>query len=262
MRPCAIALLLFTSAAAGQPLAAQSLPGRDGDPEASLERAEELHYRMRPRDAMDTLEAAVERHPDDPQVLVPAAREAVNLGILASDEEQAERWFVQAEDYARRAVTADSSSLEGRYWLSAALGRRALLEGPGTRVQLAGEIRGLADWVLARDSTHAGAHHVLGKWHSEIRSLRSVTRFFAEHLFGGDEFDDASWDAAIRHLERAVELSPAMLLVRLDLARVYAERDRPADARRQLREVLERPTIHPIDPRTKQEAQELLKSSQ
>ena len=262
MRPSAIALLLLAIGGNGPPLAAQSVRGPDTGPEASLERAEELHYRMRPRDAMDTLEAAVERHPDDATVLVPAAREAINLGILASDDERSERWFRAGEDYARRALAADSSDLEARYWLSAALGRRALLEGPRARVRLAGEIRTLGDWILARDSTHAGAHHVLGKWHAEIRSLRTVTRFFAEHLLGGDEFDDASWDAAVRHLERAVDLSPGMLLFRMDLARVYAERQRPDDARRQLREVLERPTIHPIDPQIKQEAQELLKATQ
>lgn len=260
MRPLPIVLVLLAAAASA--LAAQQTSRGLAEPEASLERAEELHYRMRPRDAMDTLKAAVDRHPDDPRILEAAAREALDLGILTSDDEQAERWFGQAEEYARRAVAADSASLEARYWLSAALGRKALLEGARTRVRLAGEIRDLADWILARDSTHAGAHHVLGMWHAEIRSLRSVTRFFAEHLLGGDEFDDASWDAAIRHLERAVELDPDMLLFRLDLARVTAQRDRREDARAQLREILERPSIHPIDPRMKQEAQELLKSMQ
>lgn len=260
MRPLSTAFLLvmiFGGIAAGQtPL------GPIPSPAPSIDRAEELHYRMRPRDAMDTLEAAVERHPGHEGALLAAAREALTLGILSSEADESERWYQTSEEYARRALEVDSTSLEARYWLAAALGRRALMESPRSRVRMAKEIRTLADRILAGDLDHAGAHHVIGMWHAEIRGLRSVTRFFAEHLLGADEFDDASWVAAIEHLERAVELDPAMLLFRIDLARVYAERDRPEEARAQLREVLDRPTIHPIDPRLKQEAQELLKATQ
>jgi len=260
MRPTSIVFLLVV--VSGEIAAAQTPRGLIPSPAPSIDRAVELHYRMRPRDAMDTLEAAVERHPSHEGALVAAAREALNVGILSSQEDESERWYRRSEDYARGALEVDSASLEARYWLAAALGRRALMESRRSRVRMAEEIRTLADQVLAADSAHPGAHHVLGMWHAEIRGLRSVTRFFAEHLLGADEFDDASWAAAIEHLQRAVRLEPEMLLFRMDLARVYAERGRREEARAQLREVLDRPTIHPIDPRIKQEAQELLKDLQ
>jgi Tfp pilus assembly protein PilF len=125
-------------------------------------------------------------------------------------------------------------------------------------VRLAEEVRRQALRVLELDSLHAGAHHVLGQWHAEVRRLSGVSRFFARHVLGAEVLDQASWDQAVRHLERAVELAPQGIIHHLELARVYLDRDREADARDELREVLQRPALEPTDPLHKQEAVRLM----
>lgn len=226
----------------------------------ALERSRNLHERMQPADAMDLYRSLVERYPENPEVLSAAAGEALTLGILAEEESDALRWYRESEEYARRSVDANPALPDAHYWLAASLGRRALRDTPRRRIRLAGEIRKHALEALDRDSTHAGAHHVLGHWHAEVERTRGLSRFFAERILGAEIFEHASWEEALAHLRRAVVVQPEVLFYRLELARALRDRGQEEEAWTQLREVLERPTLDPIDPLMKQRAQELLKS--
>ena len=228
------------------------------DVPALLEEGQMLHDRLLPLDALHRFEAVVQRDSRHYEARWKAAREAVNVGMLASDDDRKKEWFRRAERHARVGMAARDSAPDARHWLSVALGRRALLEGIRTRVRIAGEVRDLALRVLEVDSLHHGAHHVLGQWHAEVRRLSGIERWIAGNVLGGDAMDEASWEEARKHLERAVELAPGHLLHRLELARIYLDLDREDDARTQLEEVLRRPAMEPTDPLHKQAAQELL----
>lgn len=253
--PTLMALLLGP----GEGAEAQTLRGQGA--ESALERGDELHARMQPREALAAYRAALAEDPHDLDALLRAARECSVLGRLASDEEAAARWFEDGEALARRAVANDPGSIEGRYRLAAILDEQATDAGARLRIELADEIRGQVDFVLERDSAHAGAHHVLGRWHAEIERLGGVARFFARHVLGQEVLDEASWERAIHHLERAVETAPETLTFQLTLAETYLDRGRAGDARGQLRQILERPSLQPVDPQVKQRAQELLKAN-
>lgn len=216
------------------------------------------HTALRPLDALESFRRALERDPNDFETLWRAAREAVDLGMLAANGDDRKQWYDQAVDFARRARAADSTDARGPEWLAIALGRKALEEGPSSRVHMAVEIRELALQALALDSLNAGAHHVLGEWNAQIRRLSGVERWFARKLMGGSVFEKARWEDAEYHLGRAIDLDPNGLIHYLDLARVYIDVNRPEDARDLLRQVLERPAVEPVDPLNKQAAQELL----
>ncbi len=231
---------------------------RTADDPAIVE-GDELHRRLRPLDALESYQTLLRRDSTHAAALWRAAREAVNLGMLTGDAGARAEWYESAEAYARRAVASDSSSADGWTWLAIALGRRALGEGPRTKVRLSTEIREAALRALELDPDAAAAHHVLGEWHAEIRRLGGLTRFAARTLLGADTFDEATWADAERHLRRAVELEPGGLIHRLALARLLLDRDRPDEARLELQEVLDRPAVEPTDARHKQEAQDLLR---
>lgn len=224
-----------------------------------LEQGELLHDRLRPLDALERFEAVIARDSTHVEARWKAAREAVHAGMLAEDEDRSKEWYVRAEDHARYGLAATRDGLEARHWLSVALGRRALHEGIRTRVRLAGEVRDHAMAVLAADSHHAGAHHVLGQWHAEVRRLSGMERWIAKNILGGEALDEASWDAARIHLARAVELAPRYILHRLELARIHLDLDQDEAARRQLEEILALPAAEPTDALHKQEAQKLLR---
>jgi thioredoxin-like negative regulator of GroEL len=99
---------------------------------------------------------------------------------------------------------------------------------------------------------------VLGAWHAEVRRLSGVQRFFAKTLFGGGFMNQASWDTAVWHLERAVASRPEHVYHRLELAEVLVDLKRYTQAREQLERIPQLPVRDVLDEQYKREAAELL----
>lgn len=235
-------LPLFPTGVSGQ----GATPGAGDDP--VLATGEEHRLAGRPDRALTVWEAALVADPELYPVLWRAAREAVVLGMLQDGEERQNEWFLRGEEFARAAMRVEPDAVEGRYWLLAAMGQRALQSGIVTTARLAREIHAGASRLLQEFPDHAGAHHVMGVLNSEVMKLPAVTRFLGRRVLGGgSDLYETSWEEAERHLLRAVELEPGMLLYRMDLALMYIRRDREEDARGVLRDLVERPPREAVD---------------
>ncbi|MEO7985180.1 MAG: hypothetical protein ABI766_01515 [Gemmatimonadales bacterium] len=156
--------------------------------------------------------------------------------------------YAGAETLARRAVTADSARAEGHFALAAAIGRASLTMGKKDRIRRAAVIRDEALKCIAIDPRYDGAYHILGRWNAEIMRLSGLSRFFAKSFLGAGVFGKASWNAAISNMEKAVELDPGRIYHRLELAEIYADRKRYADATRELDEAAALPDREIMDP--------------
>jgi tetratricopeptide (TPR) repeat protein len=165
--------------------------------------------------------------------------------------------YAQAESLARRAVAADSMAADGHFALAAAVGRASLTMGKKERIRRAKIIRDEALRTIELNPRHDGAYHILGRWNAEIMRLSGFSRFFAKSFLGAGIFKQASWEQAIDNLERAVELDPGRLYHRLELAQVYVDRKRYADARRELDQVAAGPRRELMDSAYQREAAEL-----
>ncbi len=167
--------------------------------------------------------------------------------------------YAVAEIYSRAAIRSDSMDAEGHFMLSNALGRLSRTRGGKERVRFAKEIYESATRALALDPSHDGAYHVLGAWHAEVKRLSGIAKFFAKTFFGAGFLDVASWDSAAVNLERAVGLRPEYLYHHLELAEIYVDLERYADARRALEALLAlSPTSDVLDPQYVAEARALL----
>ena len=166
--------------------------------------------------------------------------------------------YALAEVHAHRAVASDPGDAEGHFALAVAVGRAALTKSKKERVRRAVEIRKEALETIRLDSTHDGGYHVLGRWNAEVMRLSSVQRFFAKAFLGGVALGKASWDEAIRNMEKAVALNPQRIYHRLDLARIYVDRHRYADARAQLERIATLPLLDHGDESYQAEAATLL----
>ena len=167
--------------------------------------------------------------------------------------------YAEAWSWATRAIYADSSDPEGWFQQSVALGRLSRTKGGKERVRFADLIYEAAAYAIELDSLHDGAYHVLGAWHAEIERLSGVTKFFARTLFGADFMGRASWDSAVVHLERSVELKPSYLYHHLELAEVLIDLKRYPEAREHLEAVLALPPTSDVeDPEYQARAAELL----
>ncbi len=213
------------------------------------------------RDATAALahyEAALTAAPTNYDALWKASRAAIDIGEYLPDRSQRSALYSRAESYARRAVETNPADAEGHFALARALGRSALTMGTRDRIRFAEEVRAHALEALRRDPTHAGALHVMGVWNAEVMRLNGVERFVAKNLLGGQVFGEASWEDAIRYLERAVTLEPNRITHRLDLARVYADMDNRARAREQLTRIATTAAVDVNDAHYKREAAALL----
>jgi tetratricopeptide (TPR) repeat protein len=218
---------------------------------------------MEPAAALARFEAMLARDSLDAVAGWRAALSRSDLAIpLTGPGERARRDSLLAagERDARRAVRLAPASAPALFALGLVLGNEALTRGIRDRVRMAVEIRSLALRALAADSMHDGAHHLLGRWHYEVRRLSGLQRFLAKTILGGRMFGEASWEEARRHLERAVAIDPARIYHRLDLARVALATRDTAAAVRELRRVAALPDRVLADRGYRREAAALLES--
>ncbi len=251
-----LALLLALNTLLSYGLLAQTKSGY----EALMGRGDSLTEVLDPTTALEAYRAAyLERQTYE--AMWKFARAQIDVARLLGDDEKERRdsLYNVAFLYAQAATRTDSSDAEGHFILSLALGRLSLTKGGKDRVRFAKDIHERAARAIEIDPTHDGAYHVLGVWHAEIKRLSGIERFFAKTFLGGGFMDRASWDSAAVYLERSVELKPRDLQHRFDLAGVYVDLDRYADARRQLEEVMRlEPNQDVLDRQTQADAASLL----
>ena len=223
---------------------------------------DEAYESVDPEGALRHYQAALELDSDHYESLWRAARSAVDMGKLLEEQKEQKNvrdsLYVLAIGYARQAVAANADGADGHFMLANAVGRAALTKGPRERVRFSNIVRTEALRAVELDSLHDGAFHVLGRWHAEIMRLPGFAKFVAKTFLGGKIFDEASWENAVRHLERAVELLPRHIHHHLDLAEAYIDSDDPGSARPHLRQIAELPVANVMDPLYKQQAAELL----
>ena len=179
-------------------------------------------------------------------------------GGVDSLKQRRDSLYTVGRVWAEAAVRANPDGADGHFAVALVLGRLSRTKGTKERVRFAQVIFDEATRAIELDSTHDGAHHVLGAWHAEVKRLSGLQRFFAKRLFGGGFMDRASWDAAVAHLERAVALRPEHVYHRLELAEVYADRGRYSSARELLVSIDTLPVGDVLDPEYKRDAAALL----
>lgn len=196
--------------------------------------ADEAHD---PRTALQHFQAALDQDSSSYEANWRGALTLLTLGEQIPDKvksSERDSLYAQAERYARRAVASNPAGADGHFALAAAVGRASLTMGKKARIRRAKEIRSEALRTIALNPRHDGAYHILGRWNAEIMQLSGLSRFFAKTFLGAGIFNQASWAKAIYNMEKAVELDPGRIYHHLELAEIYAERKRVADAKTQL----------------------------
>ncbi len=210
--------------------------------------------------ALAHYEAALTLAPKNYEALWKASGSAIDLGEAEPDEKKREAFYAQATTLARQSVAVDSTGAESNFALARGLGRTALTLGSRDRVKYAKDVRTAALRSLATDPKHPGALHVMGVWNAEIMRLNSIVRMFAKTVLGGAVFSEASWASAAKYMEQSVASDPTRAVHHLDLARVYRDMDRKADAKVQYDLAIKAPLKDANDGLYQREAVEELKS--
>jgi tetratricopeptide (TPR) repeat protein len=176
------------------------------------------------------------------------SRSAADMEVRARGTADHSALLRTAELFARRAVALRADSAEGHFALARALGIAARSMGARERVRYAGDVRNHALQCLRYDPGHSGCLHVMGAWNAEVMRLGRVERFIARRLLGGSTFGSASWNEAVRYMEAAVAAGPRRIVHRVELAEIYEDVGRTADAEREYEAALTLPVDDFNDP--------------
>lgn len=218
-------------------------------------KADSLYEAYAEEAALNAYEKILEKDPDDYKALWRASFLYSRIGNRKEGEERQKEYYNEAIDLAEQALEADSTNAQSHFVMSVAMGRKALIAGARDRVAASRDIKKHVDRTLAYDSTHAGAWHVLGRWHFKVANLSFVERLAANTLFGGIP-GDASNQKAAQSIEQAIELNDRYVLYYHDLAMVYDEMGEEQKAIAACREALELQNLTPDDPALKKECRE------
>jgi tetratricopeptide (TPR) repeat protein len=208
--------------------------------------------------SLSPLQPWLDRDVRDAALLWRAARGHVALGILTPTREGADAHYQQAAAHARAAIIAAPSDPDAVYWLAVAQGRRALRGNFHRILPLAVETHTLAQRVLALDPRHAGAHGILGKLYSEVRKLPWMIRKLAAAVTRQDVLRLATWEAAERHLHRAIALDSLAVIHHADLVQLYVRQGRLPAAREAFAAMRRLPNRTPADTLFRREVRSLL----
>lgn len=201
--------------------------------------------------------AAVQAAPASLEALCRLSKSESELGELRKGDEQ-KRTRAAAAEHARAAIKVAPDSAAGHVWLSVALGRQALSEGPKTKLALSREIKSEVDRAVALDPAIGRAWHVLAMWNVKLSSLNGMERMAANMVLGGVPKGASNENAEIA-FRKAIALEPGYVNHHLEYGRFLKSVHRDADARNELEKAASLPpTSDALDARYQAEARELL----
>ena len=226
---------------------------------SAIEAADALLDSMDAIGSYRRLVARLEVDPDDFAARWRAARAALALGIMETDNDRTVAWLRAGDVHADAALALRPDDPESLVWAAAIKGRLAIdAGGAREKVRLGQAVWDLGHRLLEIEPDHALGHDVLGKLHQEVRRLAPWQRWLARAFMGSDPIKLASWDDAEAHLTRAIELDPGYVVFYRDLRETYWLQGKLDEAVATFRAGLEVDVRYPTDPKFKRVIRERL----
>jgi tetratricopeptide (TPR) repeat protein len=191
-------------AAPASAVSSSSIINDDSDVRAALA----AEARFDSKAALEAFLRADRVHPNDAFILEKISRQYSDLTIDTSDPAEKKQLCTNALTYALRAVEIRPDDPVAVLSLAVCYGKLGMYTNVRTRIEYSRLVLRHAEHALSLNPDYDYAHHVLGRWHYEVASLGAGTRFLVKLVYGG--LPPASTAEGVRHLRRAVELSPSL----------------------------------------------------
>jgi tetratricopeptide (TPR) repeat protein len=209
-------------------------------------------------DALEHYRAALTADSTSAAALWRTSRTEVELAEYDADSAHGRTLLTDAERHARVAVASEPRNAHAHFALAQALGRITLALPTTDRLPYATEIHKEALACLDLAPNDADCLHVLALWSAEYMRLGAFTREMANTMTGGKLFANATWAEAERDLLAAIKLEPKRTLHHLDLARIYLDQGKKADARAEFQAAMNAPLQDFNDPHYQAAAKQAL----
>ncbi|MCR5890193.1 hypothetical protein LRS06_20930 [Hymenobacter sp. J193] len=194
-----------------------------------LAEARALQRQYRDSEALDKYEQVLRQDDKNYEALWQAALLNLSIGRRYTDETRKSAYYTMARGYAERSWALRQEGPESNYAVALTLYNQATLLRAKDRLRAYRDMKAYVFMAVARRPDWSEAWQLLGRWHYRVDHYNLLERAFSG-LFLGGRPDGASSRKAIDALQRAQELNPQRIEVYYDLARVFENQDRRAQA--------------------------------
>lgn len=197
--------------------------------EDHIAKGDEYYAQFDDAKALEEYLLAVQVDPANYGALWRASRAYIDVGDVVDVKEKGgadkqKKMYIDSEAYARKAVQANPDDTWGHFYLSAAMGKHALLLGKKEQVSMSKEIKTEIEKAIELDGTNDYAYHALGRWHRRMAEIGGMKRLVGGLLYGG--IPKGTFQDSAKFLRKAVELKPDYINHHLELARTYVSLER------------------------------------
>jgi len=148
--------------------------------------------------------------------------------------------YKHMEYLAKRSLRLDSNNAQSHYAYAFAI---AVISEYGTHKQqiaIAGIMKSELDRCLKMDPRQAGAYHLLGRWFDKLAGFNSVEKMAVKVLYG-TTLPQGTYAQAAAAYEKAIVYEPNYILHQYELAVVYHQMNKDADAKVWLQNAIHAP---------------------
>ena len=231
------------------------------DPESMMSEAKALERKFREDSALGIYKQAFSLQPSNLQAAIKCAELSGNMGRRASGSIRISAWMNQAQGFAEAALRIDSNNAEALVAMAQAA--RNFAETEEKKDKATDYLRKWQSWTvkaLQKDSAHARASYLLGRWHLEVLTQGGFRKATGKLLYGG--LPEANIDTAVALMEFCKEKEPYFCANFLDLAKAYNFKLNYEKAIQVLERLVKLPTRRQDDVDIKAEGKELLQKLQ
>lgn len=191
--------------------------------------------------ALEEYQKAVTLEPENYEALWKLARALIDVAdaLPPQDKEtpaRQKKMYSQAEEYAQRAVKVNPNDTWGHFFLSAAMGKRALMLGKKEQIEMSRQVKAEIEKAIELDPNNDLAYHALGRWHRRMAEIGGVKRALGGLLYG--DIPRGSFEEAEKCFKKAIEIRPNYTNHYLELGRTYLAMEKKDLARQALEKCL------------------------
>lgn len=187
-----------------------------------LKEANKLYKEYRDSEALSKFQRVLHQDPSQYEALFKASLLNVRIGARYSDETEKLEYFSAAKGYAEQALEVDPEGADAHYAMALALNNLSMVNGMKDRVVQMKAIRKHLDKALARNTAHAEAWQLLGRWHYKAANFNFVESAAAKFLTGGSPVGASNYNA-IEALKKSITYNPQNISSYYDLAIIYRD---------------------------------------
>ncbi|MFB6258080.1 MAG: hypothetical protein ABEH38_05240 [Flavobacteriales bacterium] len=149
---------------------------------------------------------------------------------------QRHKHFKKGEALAKRAIEKESEHAFAHFALAMALGRMIEHASPSEKLEHARAVKKEAEKALKHDSTLAGPHHILGRWHKNIADISTLEHWTIKVLYG--KLPEGSFRKALEHFKQAARKEPKEALHYYEMGLTYHKMGRSVRAKEAVKKAL------------------------